>query len=455
MRRIATVVVLTALVLSGCAWTHQHGDAGQSGVNPAAGLDVADVVDLHEIWRSRDAVRYQALADADQIFAVQSPDAYTQRIEVFAADGSTGCGGTPRTCDPVWVTAAVAVGNAVHISEIGHPLLTDAYLVVPYEAAGQFVVSIYDRKGLQGCTGSGPRVCAPLGTAALFPHGPGNDSVAALTDGGGMIYAVGWYDSVQGSAPIAAIRLADLPGCASSSACAPVWRASTNGSNHAPAFADGRLYVRTALGAAAYDAAGVEGCGSGICSPLWTYEYTDAAHSVTVAHGRLIAAGPAAALDAAGNEGCGGVPRVCRPIWQADGSTVPGPFGPVVVTDDRVYVAGSSAGTPGVQAYDLDGLDGCTASAPRTCAPLWHLATTWYATNLVATGSVGIVGGTGGGAKSTTLAFRLDGAGCPPAAQGCTPLWTSPLHLGAPVAVAGGRMVETYINDPMRVFAAN
>lgn len=457
MRRIAAVVVVTTLVLSGCAWSHRYGDSGQSGVNPLAGLGVGDAGNLHEIWRSRDAVRYQALADADQVFAVQSPEAYTQRIEAFAADGSTGCSGTPRTCDPVWVTAAVAVGNAVHISEISHPLLTDEHLVVPYVAGGQFVVSIYDRKGLQGCTGSAPRVCSPLGTSTLFPVGPGNDTVPAIVDGDGMLFAVGWYDAVQQSAPIAAVRLADVVGCFSTSACAPRWRSSINGVNHAPAYANGRLYVRTNVGAAAFDGAGVQSCGSGVCAPLWTYEFLDTSgYTITVAHGRVVVSGGVvAAYDAGGTEACGGVPKVCHAVWRSASVSGGYSFGAVAVNGDRVIAGAGSPAAPAIQAYDLAGLDHCSTATPRVCSPQWQIATSSIVTNLIGTDSLGIAGGAAGGATAPMVLFRMDGAGCPAPPQNCTPVASLSPRLGAPVAVADGRVTETYINDPIRVYAAN
>ena len=353
------------------------------------------------------------------------------------------------------MTTEMNTGTITRPLDVGYPVLTDRYLAVPYAQSGQFVISIFDRDGVEGCTTAVPRVCSPLGTTQLFPVRIG-DATPAVATADGMLFAVGWL--FEGTALFAAVVTSQVAGCASGPECAPLWRATTDSLNHAPAYADGRLYVRSSSGALAFDGRGVENCGFGWCAPLWSYRFpVGSRFRITVAHDRVVqnGQGRVSVYDAKGNDGCGGVPAVCDPLWQSDTQpTGQTPADAVLVTDRIIAATGMTASGVGVQAYDLAGSDHCSG-VPRVCGPLWQIPLSNGPIDIIGSGPVGITGGAGGGAAASIVVFRLDGRGCDATTGLCTPVATFPPIYGTPTAVAFGRVLVTRGRDPIRVYAAS
>jgi hypothetical protein len=93
---------------------------------------------------------------------------HTSTLYAFAADGTSGCSGSPSTCAPLWT----ATGGA-----FGQPLALDGAVYVDRDGR----LTAYDANGQTNCAGS-PVVCQPLWTGT----GGGLDPKAY----GGLIYVL-------------------------------------------------------------------------------------------------------------------------------------------------------------------------------------------------------------------------------------------------------------------------
>lgn len=271
----------------------------------------------------------------------------------LAAYDVAGCEAAPQ-CAPVW--AADAAGTPVVSGGVVYADRFDSAGIAAYDAAG--TTNCADRPG-------GARFCEPLWTTSTDTQ-PGTVAVA-----GGVAYA----SSNDGT--LYAYDAAGQTNCAGTpKVCAPLWIALTGGGS-TPVVSDGRVYTMddSSRLLRAFDAAGVANCNSGTqryCLPLWTATVPLSAddspfHAPAVANGRVYVGN--AVYDASGTTNCSGTPRVCDPLWRVAGD---GRF-PVVA--NGVEVAGGAIPPSGdplrLHAFDATGTRQCTGRTPIVCAPLW------------------------------------------------------------------------------------
>jgi hypothetical protein len=160
----------------------------------------------------------------------------------FDAAGSTNCGGTPRTCAPLWSASANAIlGPAVAGGR--------AYTV----DVSTGVISAFDATGTSGCTDA-PKVCAPLWTSVAAP---GTQPVENVVVVDGTVFR-------HRNESLAAFDAAGVENCTGSpTVCQPVWTAQAPWSNtlNLLAVAYGNVYVGGGGTLGVFDAAGVVNCG--------------------------------------------------------------------------------------------------------------------------------------------------------------------------------------------------
>src|SRR3984893_6694892 len=241
-RRAALVVLALSVSVSGCVWTQYRGDPGHGGVQPfESTLSAANARGLARQWLGSALVSngfvpsfpvvgggavYTTVTSTLEAFDASgasgcsgsgaartcsrlwtarlssffdnSPaiangmvfagggDSFTGAGKLFAFDaaGSQGCGGSPRTCAPLWIgdlacceiSAPVVVGNTV------------------YATASDGALFAFDVNGGPNCTGA-PRICQPLWEATLDLEAR-NSSIAVAS---GRVYVgeVGTFDEVQ------------------------------------------------------------------------------------------------------------------------------------------------------------------------------------------------------------------------------------------------------------------
>lgn len=300
-------------------------------------------------------------------------------LYVFDATGSQGCGGSPKTCAPLWIgdlacceiSAPVVVGNTVYVT------------------ASDGELAAFDVNGGPNCTTATPKVCQPLWSRML------NEEVrnSAIAVAGGRVYVAGL--SFHGSGQV---EVFDATGAATG----PLWTATlTNPVTTTLVVVNNVLYLgATDRKLYAYDATGSTNCsGSDVgfrtCLPIWTAPTGDLItfDAPAVADGKLYVGTNDGlfTFDASGNSNCGGSPKTCAPL-----STTNGPLGlaPPTVANGVVYV-GSVDGS-------LYTLHACTTAGPN-CTPLIGGLATGAAVGspVVAAGTVYVRSG------STIQAYQL------------------------------------------------
>jgi hypothetical protein len=287
----------------------------------------------------------------------------------------TGCGGTPKTCTPLW-TAVPKQGEPAGPKS---PVVADGIVYVG------FVDTLYafDAAGVTGCSGT-PKTCTPLWTGNTHCFNIFVSMSPAAVARGVIHVACDAHDEMFGSGRLFAFDAAGTTGCSGTpKTCEPLWSAFSGAVDSSPAVADGLVYVNdfTAHGdiepatgtLRAFDAAGVSGC-SGVpktCMPLWTAEIGPSRSSPAVAKGvvYVVVDTTLSAFDAAGTTGCSGTPKVCSPLWTASpgGST----SSSVAVANGVVYVHFNTFGpSSSIHGFDAGGTTGCSG-APKVCSPIW------------------------------------------------------------------------------------
>ena len=274
-------------------------------------------------------------------------------VGFLAAYNVAACEATPQ-CGPVWVADAA-----------GTPVVSGG--VVYAGSFGSVGISAYDAAGTTNCADrpGGTRFCEPLWTTSTDSR-PGTVAVA-----GGVAYA----SSLDGT--LYAYDAAGQTNCEGTpKVCAPLWIALTGGGS-TPVVSDGRVYMMddSSRLLRAFDAAGVANCNNSThkyCLPLWTATVPLSAgdspfHAPAVANGRVYVGN--AVYDASGTTNCSGTPRVCDPLWRVAGD---GQF-PVVA--NGVEFGGGATPPSGdplrLHAFDATGTSQCTGRTPIVCAPLW------------------------------------------------------------------------------------
>jgi hypothetical protein len=172
VKSVQRVVVVGALslALSACAaWGQLGQDASRIGwVSAENTITPANVDQLQLAW-SIPSTQYAGAYLANGFVYSIDTLANPARLVAFSADGTQGCGGTPRTCSPRWSAPLAGVLNGTEASGaevIGSPFLSSSVAVVGSDA---FVVSrttntvhlqAFDASGVTDCGGT-PKICTP------------------------------------------------------------------------------------------------------------------------------------------------------------------------------------------------------------------------------------------------------------------------------------------------------
>jgi hypothetical protein len=253
--------------------------------------------------------------------------AHGDQLYAFDATGTLGCSGLPKTCSPLWATAAA--GATLAGPTVDHDVV--------YTRSSTGTLYAYDATAQVNCSGS-PVSCTPLWTAAA---GPGTTAPVVAS---GRVY-------LAASTGLFAFDAAGTINCSGTPlTCTPLWTASVfGGEPFALAVAKGIVYVSN-IDLQTFDAAGIQNC-SGTpttCLPLWKANSGPGfAGSPAVANGLVYlntAGSLVVAFDASGQISCSGNPKVCQALWTAAASGRS-----VVVANGAVYVSGVT-----VHAYVLE-----------------------------------------------------------------------------------------------------
>ena len=247
-------------------------------------------------------------------------------LAAFDAAGTTGCGGSPRTCTPLW---AADLGSDLTLTS---PAVANGTV---YMATADGLLMAFDAAGNAGCSGV-PKACAPIWTAPLI--GP-TFSSAAVANGTVFISTL--------SAKLEAFDAAGSTACSGTpKVCSPLWTATLGGaSDSSPAVARGVVYVGANDGKLyAFDASASIGCTGApkTCTPLWTAlttAGTPVESSPGVANGVVYVGSndnSLYAFDAAGGIGCSGLPKTCTRLWTA--TTGEDVFSSPAIANGRIYV---------------------------------------------------------------------------------------------------------------------
>lgn len=221
-------------------------------------------------------------------------------------------------------------------------------------------------------------------------------------------------------------------GCSGSPAtCGPQWSYATGSVNGNIAVNNGIVYVSTAASLEAFDAAGHTNCSGSptVCQPLWTASGAFSTPTLSNGNVYVTASGTLDVFDAAGQRNCTGTPTLCTPLWtgQVSGATI---VWPVTVSAGIAYMYAYNSG--GLVAMDATGSRNCSGT-PKVCAPLWYYSLQYLpeddpivlgSTLYVAIGGIAQFGQVNGGLE----AFDANGVtGCSGSPTiHCNPLWSGP-----------------------------
>jgi hypothetical protein len=173
-------------------------------------------------------------------------------LYAYSAAGTSGCSGTPKTCQPLWLGDTGQVGslNSVGASS---PAVVGG---VAYVGAGNQLVAFSTT-----CSGT----CSPLWR---FDTGGQVSSSPAVANG--KVYIAG------GNAKMYVL----------STAGTPLWTATISaGDSSSPTVANGVVYIGAFHNLVAFKA---NGCSAATCSPLWSAALTDTSFATpTVVNGMV------------------------------------------------------------------------------------------------------------------------------------------------------------------------
>ena len=428
-RRAALVVLALSVSVSGCVWTQYRGDPGHGGVQPfESTLSAANVRGLTRAWSGFTGASNGVVPSVPVVGGGAVYTTVTSTLEAFDASGASGCSGTgaARTCSPLWTARlssffdnSPAIANGMVFAGGGDS----------FTGAGKLFA--FDAAGSQGCGGS-PRTCAPLWIGDLAcceisaPVVVGNTVYVTASDGELAAFDVNggpnctmatpkvcqplWSTGLDVELRKSAIAVANgrvyVGGIASrgtgevevfdaaGTSTAPLWIGVLPGPvDTSLVVVNGVLYLgSTDRKLYAYDALGATNCagdvGTHTCLPIWTAPTGDLItfDAPAVADGKLYVGTNDGlfTFDANGSTNCAGSPKTCAPI-----STTSGPLGlaPPTVANGVVYV-GSVDGT-------LDTLQACSTVGPN-CTPFIGSVATGAAVGspVVAGGAVYVRSGT-------------------------------------------------------------
>ncbi len=325
----------------------------------------------------------------------------TPTLYAFSANGTSGCGGTPVTCSPLWTASLGANTQSEYNVAVNNGVV--------YVNGGPGLEA-FDAAGHTNCSGT-PTVCQPLWQAsATWTNGVptvSNGAVFVTSNGDLEAFDANGYTNCSGSPKM----------------CSPIWTSHISSASAVATVSNGIAYALSTDGGTngtivALDAAGNTGCSGTpkVCSPLWEYalpnQVSGSTQYVSVSGTTLYAGssrvvslmppdieGSFEAYDANGVSGCSGTPKICAPTW-----TVPLPSaGPPLVGDGFEFPP-LVGGVP-LQAFDANGSKKWTSSVEAS--PLAIGGSVIYATDF-----------------TNVFAFDANGStGC--TSSVCSPLWST------------------------------
>jgi outer membrane protein assembly factor BamB len=272
---------------------------------------------------------------------------------------SASCSGTaPKTCQPLWTAAIGGAGSNDQSAAV-----VSGGLV--YVAAGY---NLYAFKA-GGC---GAATCNPVWVSA----GSALDGMSTPAVSGGAIYVEGVSGLYAYSATVSS---ANCSGTAPAT-CTPLWigNAQPDTALHdtAPAVAGGVAYLSNSFGLYAFSAGG---CSSANCNPLWSFSKTGLS-SPAVANGKVYVNASNGTLNVfSASDG--------TPLWTAPAPGAGTGFPAAATVANGVVYAGNRAVLEGSSA---DGTTGCSGS-PKVCSPLWIVSGpfgSYWVTPIVTDGSL-------------------------------------------------------------------
>ena len=386
-RHAFLVLVIAALMLSGCDWSTVRFGSDHTGWNAGeTSIGRSNVGTLTPAWTTAAFPANPEGASADSALApvvangLMYDTLYYGGIVAFSANGTTNCSGSPTVCNPIW-SANLATGDDV-VDWTPEPTIAGGVAFV----TGTNTLYAFDAAGENGCTAGNspgdPRTCQPLWTGSFVGEG---GSPSSPTVSGGVVY-VDAFTFADGHNHLYAFDEAGNNGCSGTpKVCATLWSATGTPWTGAvtPTVANGRVYMSDNGIVQVFDAAGHQNCSGQpvVCQPLWTADTGKNQHlSVAAVSGDGIFvngandgntddfSGDLYAFDARGVQGCTGSPAVCHPLWTAPGGRV---REPPAVANHTVYIADGT-----LRAYDARGTTNCSGT-PKVCAPMWTSSNTY------------------------------------------------------------------------------
>jgi outer membrane protein assembly factor BamB len=370
------------VALAGCDWVMYRANSAHTGhVQGETLLNIGNVGTLRETWSAgANVLPAPAVADGklyvvDGVFADAS-------LEAYDANGVDGCAGSPRQCTPLW-KATIPFGQAPAVAG-GVAYVSGDSLFRP----GRLYA--FDADGNANCGGT-PRTCEPLWTAPIDASfvspatvAGGVVFVAGITTSANRVYA---FDAA-GKRGCSGTPRSCTP-LWSADAGPPAQSFTGDIFQRSPAVANGLVFVSGADNKVhVYDAAGNRGCEGTpkTCVELWTFDtdlpcdetFSGCGISAPVVANRVLYVmgrdfdngGGLFAFDAGGRRACEGSPKTCSPLWTAPGVSN---HSPPAIAHGIAYTVGDLAFTPGsnrLRAFDAAGIRGCSGT-PKVCAPLW------------------------------------------------------------------------------------
>ncbi len=398
-RSTMLVAVALCLVTTGCAWGTERFGRTNPGANPfESTISTANVATLTASLRTDPAITF----GFPPVVLVRGNRFYVSRFggaEMFTADPSSSCAGSPLTCaplatavgapDPVQIIGDTLFGNdrafpaALESCAGGPPACAPSWTENPFAGPmssdgtlafdqmhfqrhyvhtgthiqPEYLVG-YDAAGQKNCTGS-PKHCDPVFAILVTPVGRQWSAGTAVTHD--RVYVRDLYSSVQGY---------DASG-------AVVWQSTgsyTTGFERSIIVDGDRIIVTAQFGAESesrlmvFDATGVQGCSGSqpvLCHPIWMSEPLDEFDTQPAVAGNRVFVGSRNLLlgfDLTAT--CADPASACAPVWQADFGTA---LTAAPTIANGIVFAGSE---DGVRAFDAAGGAGCTG-VPAACTPLW------------------------------------------------------------------------------------
>jgi hypothetical protein len=418
--------------VSACGWRQPYYDAGGSIDNTAERtITPANVGHLAKAWQF-------ATTNGNPMYLVSGD--YLVAADTYGTDvfSISTCRARRTGCAPLWSSTTGTSGGAIVGTTLYEPIATG--------------FAAYDLTGRTNCVN---RVCQPVWSWAIDPTIYSFGASPPVIDSNHAWFAATAYRPT--GTYTQAVYSFDLASCTKGS-CAPTRTFTVGhgaipapGGSYGPALAvhNGRIYVAASPGLLSidglghsttwtatndrpgqvvvenglvysldiatlnvYDAAGVQGCSTNHCNPLWSIPYGPTSFGpafMTVSPTTLFFVPneevPVEAFDATGTHNCAGTPKVCKPIWKTATSATwasGGNIGWLSMAGNVLYIADFGQT---LTAYDANGHTRCNTTT-HICQPLFALngRNPVYQAPIVADGNV-IITTLGGG----NLVYRIPG----------------------------------------------